>query len=119
MRRGVVLTELIIAMVCAGIIASIALPRLASINDAADVRNETLRVVSAIDSARGAAVRLNIVTSLAIPPATNGVTLSGTGQPLLFGPAGLAMGVSNRTITLTKGSAVRRVVVSKLGRITY
>ncbi len=52
-------------------------------------------------------------------PSQNGVTLGGAGQPLTFGPAGLAMGVSNRTITVTKGSAVRRIVMSSLGRLTY
>ena len=119
MRHGIVLTELIVTMVCIGIIASIAAPRLASIADAAAVRDETFRVVAALDAARGTAVRMNAVTSLAFPPAGNGVTLSGAGQPLLFGPAGLAMGASNRTIILTKGNAVRRVVISRLGRITY
>ena len=119
MRRGIVLTELIIAIVCIAIIASIALPRLASIADAAAVRDEALRIVATLDATRGVAVRMNTVTSLALPPAGNGVTLTGAGQTLLFGPAGLAMGASNRTLILTKGNAVRRVVISRLGRITY
>jgi prepilin-type N-terminal cleavage/methylation domain-containing protein len=141
MRRGVVLTELLIVLVLMGIVASIAAPRLGAIADAAAVRDEALRVVAAIDAARGAAVRLNVDASLTLAsgsydveatvppdtvlawhqqgPAENGVTLGGAGQPLAFGPSGLAMGVSNRTITLSKGNALRKVVVSKLGRVTY
>jgi prepilin-type N-terminal cleavage/methylation domain-containing protein len=141
MRAGFVLMELLLGLVVAAIVASIAAPRFAAIRDAAAVREETLRIVTAIDAARGASVRLNAVATLTLSPAAyaatavigpdtvvawrqpgpsrNAVTLSGTGQPLLFGPAGLAMGVSNRTIVLARGSAVRRVVVSRLGRLTY
>lgn len=140
MRSGLVLIELIIAVAVAGIIAAIAVPELWTLSDTAAVRGETLRVVAALDATRGAALRLNGVASLTLSPASyraivvtgadsivawaqpgpaSGVSLAGTGQPLLFGPAGLAMGVSNRTITLSKGSVARRVVMSKLGRITY
>ena len=141
MRFGMVLTELMIVLVLIGIIASIAVPRLSGMSDTAAVRVEALRVVAALDAARGAAVRLNTVASLTLSntsylavavvgsdtviawsqtgPIRNGVTLSGAGAPLLFGPAGLAMGVSNRTITVTRGNAVRRVVMSRLGRISY
>lgn len=141
MRAGVVLTELLLGLVVAAIVAAIAVPRFAAIRDAAAVREETLRMVAAIDAARGASVRLNTVATLTLSaagytataivgadtviawrqpgPLRNAVTLSGIGQPLLFGPAGLAMGVSNRTLLLTRGSAVRRVVVSRFGRLTY
>jgi prepilin-type N-terminal cleavage/methylation domain-containing protein len=141
MRSGLVLVELMIVLVITGLIASFAVPRLTDLSDRAAVRSETLRVVAALDAARGSAVRLDAVASLAMTatgyrvtavvgtdtvvawtasgPQSSGVTVSGTGTPLLFGPAGIAMGVSNRTITLSRGAAVRRVVVSKLGRITY
>ena len=98
-------------------------------------------MVAALDAARGASVRLGVVATLTLSDTTysvtaivagdtvtawrqrgpwrSGVALSGTGQPVVFDPAGLAMGVSNRTITVTKGRAVRTVVVSRLGRISY
>jgi prepilin-type N-terminal cleavage/methylation domain-containing protein len=140
MRNGMVLPELLIALIVTGLVALIAAPRVAAFADAAAVRSEALRVVTALDAARGAAVRLDAVASLTFdatgyralvvvgadtvvawrsagPPGS--VTVSGGGSPLLFGPAGLALGVSNRTITVAKGSASRRVVVSRLGRITY
>ena len=141
MRSGIVLFELLLVLVITGILALFAMPRLSAVSDQAAVRTELLRIVAALDAARGAGVRLNSVTMLALTATSyrvtaivdddtvvawtsagsqsSGVALSGTGAPLLFGPAGLAMGVSNRTITLRRGDAVRRVVVSRLGRITY
>ena len=118
MRNGFTLTELLVVLSIAAITAAIATPRLIGIADSAAVRDETLRIVAAVDAARGAAIRLGDVVTLSITTA-NGVTMSGAGQPITFGPAGLGMGVSNRTITLSKGTALRRIVVSKLGRLTY
>jgi len=141
MRSGLVLVELMLVVVITMIVAAFAAPRLFAIADAAAVRSETMLVVAAFDAARGAAIRLGVVTTLTLSdstycvtavvdgdtltawrrrgPAGNGVALGGTGQPVLFGPAGLGMGVANRTITVAKGSVVRRVVVSRLGRVTY
>lgn len=141
MRAGLVLVELLFVVVLLGLLALIAAPRLAGVVDAAAVRDEAMRVVAALDAARGASIRLGTVATLTFSdtsyrvtaivgpdtltpwrqpgPGPAGVVLSGGGQPVLFGPAGLAVGVSNRTIVMTKGLAVRKVVVSRLGRITY
>lgn len=141
MRSGLVLFELLLAVVLAGLVAAIAAPRLVSIADAAAVRDEALRVVAVLDAARGASVRLGVVAALALTDTTyrvtavvgtdtvtawqqpgpryRGVTLGGSGRPIPFGPDGLAMGVANRTFTLAKGNALRRVVMSKYGRLTY
>lgn len=140
MRNGVVLPELLITLVVVSLVAAIAAPRLAAITDTAAVRAEALRVVAALDAARGAAVRLDGVASLTLAPAgyraivlvgpdtvvawqasgpPTAVTVTGGGSALFFEPSGLALGVSNRTITVARGSASRHVVVSRLGRITY
>lgn len=141
MRSGLVLIELLVVVVITGLLALIAAPRLFTAADAAAVRDEMLRVVAALDAGRGAAIRLGMVATLTLSdtsylvtaavggdtvtawrrpgPRENGVALTGTGQPLLFGPAGLAMGASNRTITVSRGSVERKVVVSRLGRVTY
>lgn len=141
MRSGLVLIELMFVVVLIGLLALFAAPRLLAVVDAAAVRDEALRVVAALDAARGASIRLGVVATLTLSdtsyrvttagggdtvtawrqpgPRQSGVALSGAGQPVIFGPAGLAMGVSNRTISVTKGTAVRRVVVSRLGRVTY
>ncbi len=141
MLRGFTLIEMIVVLVIVAIVATIAASRIAAIADAAAVRDESIRLIAAVDATRGAAVRLDDVASLTITatsyratvvdgtdtitawmqtgPATTGVSISGTGTALVFGPAGLAMGVSNRTMTLSRGSAQRKVVLSKLGRLTY
>ena len=141
MRSGLVLLELLLGMVLATLIAAIALPRLAALSDSAAVREEAVRVVAALDAARGASVRLGVVAALALAdttyrvtaivgtdtvtawrqpgPGGRGVALGGSGQPIAFGPDGLALGVANRTISIAKGSAIRRVVLSKYGRVTY
>ncbi len=141
MRSGLVLLELLLGMVLAALLAAIATPQLVALSDAAALRDETFRVVMALDAARGASVRLDVVATLTLTdssyrvtavvgtdtvtpwqqpgPRFRGVTLSGAGQPIAFGPDGLAMGVANRTITVAKGDAVRRVVMSKYGRLTY
>ena len=141
MRAGLVLIELLFVVVLTGLLALFAVPRLFGIADAMMVRDEAMRVVAALDAARGASIRLGTVATLTFSdtsyrvtavvdedtltawrqpgPGRNGVVLSGGGQPVLFGPAGLALGVSNRTIVVTKGLAARKVVVSRLGRISY
>ena len=109
--------------------------------DLGAVHAETGSIVSALDAARGAALRLGTVTRLTLSdsgyqveatvarddltawrgagPAHRGVHLAGAGRPILFAPSGIAMGASNRTLILSKGAVSRRVVVSRLGRLTW
>lgn len=132
--------DLLLAMVILGILLAIAVPPMAHIADDTAVRVEAARVIGALDAARGAAVRLDRNASLMLVPArwvvwvqrgsdsmvawqsagnaSAGVTLTGAGAPIVFGRAGIAVGASNRTLVLSRGSASRRVVISRLGRIT-
>lgn len=141
MRNGVTLPELLIAVVLIGLLALIGAPRVAALYDGVRVREETLRLLAALDHARGAAVRIGSTTRLSLadsgyrvtaapndtllelwraPGSLNSaVRLTGAGAPLLFGPSGLAVGASNRTLLLAKGSITRRVVISRLGRISW
>ena len=48
---------------------------------------------------------------------SEGVALAGPSRPLAFAPTGLPMGVSNATFQLSRGAVVRRIVISRLGRI--
>lgn len=50
-------------------------------------------------------------------PAGHGVLLGGPTRTLTFSPAGIAMGASNATYTLTRGGAMTQVIVSRLGRV--
>jgi prepilin-type N-terminal cleavage/methylation domain-containing protein len=138
-RRGLTLLELLAAITLIGMLAAIAAPRLVAIVDMAALRTARLDLLAALDAARGTAHRLGdsvelrddgvrrTVVPLA-PPDTlpvwsgpvalaRGVSQSGFGRAITFGPAGLATGASNRTITLTRGQATVRVVISRLGRV--
>lgn len=139
--RGVTLVELLLVLILLAILAGIAAPRVMGVLDLASVRAETVSVVSALDAARGAALRLGTVTRLTLAdsgyrvdtsvagervtawlapgPSPRGVQLAGAGQPILFAPSGIAMGAANRTMLLSKGAVSRRVVVSRLGRLTW
>jgi prepilin-type N-terminal cleavage/methylation domain-containing protein len=143
MQNGYSLIELATATALVGAVALVALPRLAAIGDDAAVRAAGARVVVAVDAARGAARRmggsaqltfadsawtittlgaadtLSVVAWRAAGAMASGVTLTGAGSPLLFGADGLGMGASNRTLVLSRGGAVRRVVLSRLGRVTW
>lgn len=140
MTRGITLPELLLTMVLLGILAALGLPRLGAVAAAAALRHEATELVVALDAARLEAIRFGGVTRLTLSDSsyrlervagndttlqwqhdgagTRGVRLSGGGGPILFGAAGLALGVSNRTLTLTRRGVSRRVVISRLGRIT-
>jgi len=50
-------------------------------------------------------------------PAASGASLAGPIRKLTFSPVGLSMGLSNATFQITRGAAIRTVVVSRLGRV--
>lgn len=139
-RLGTTLIDLLLAMLVLAMLLAIAVPRLVYIIDAAAVRTEAARIVGALDAARGAAIRLDRNALLSLTPtqwtvsvrhgadsliawrsggsANTGVALSGVGAPITFGRAGIAVGAANRTLVLARGSASRRVIISRLGRVT-
>ncbi len=140
MRTGMVLIELVLAVVITAMMAAFAIPHVAAWNDAHAARVESLQLAAALDAARGAAVRLGTNAALTLTdtsyrvtavvgtdtvlswratgPARRGVRVSGVGAPIDFGPAGLAVGAANRTLTITSGSVSRTLVLSRLGRVT-
>lgn len=140
-NRGLTLPELLLVLVLLALGAGLALPRVMMALDAGLVRAEAAAVVTALDTARGAAMRLGAVARLTLADsgyqvvvqapggttvvwrgsgaAARGVHLTGAGQPILFGPSGVAMGAANRTVQLARGAVTRRVVVSRLGRLTW
>lgn len=139
MRRGTTLLDLILALTVLGILLAIGASRGTAVVDAARVRVVTSQLVGAIEAARGSAVRLggsvtlhlddprwevrrllgaDTLVTWHIPGHQQaGVTLAGAGAPIRFGPAGLAMGVANRTFVLSRGTVTRTVVLSRLGRV--
>ncbi len=138
MTRGTSLLDLLLALVLVGLLAGLAIPRVAGLAEHAALALDVTRVQAALEVARGTGVRLGTVAVLQLgatpwevravldgvetvawrsPGVTEGTTLEGAGDPLHFGPAGLAVGVGNRTLRLRRGGAVREIVVSRLGRV--
>jgi prepilin-type N-terminal cleavage/methylation domain-containing protein len=138
MRRGVSLLELVVVIAVAGVLAAIALPPARRILDGIAVERAAQAVVAAHRVARFTAIvrgcrtlllvgadslmvrsieRTDTLTRWVHPgPAQTAVTLVGPSHSLAFAPTGLPLGVSNATFQFSRGSAVRRVVVSRLGR---
>lgn len=138
MTRGTTLLELLLALVVLALLAMLAVPRVIGLADRAALAVEATRVRAALEAARGTGIRLGTVAVLQFgagawevravldgvttvawrrPGIGSGVTLEGAGDPIRFGPAGLAVGVSNRTLRLRRGGTAREIVVSRLGRV--
>lgn len=136
-RHGFTLIELLLVVAIGAVIAGMAVPRIVTWRDRLLLANEAGQARALLDRARGAAIRLDrpvsvaesagvvrVVTAFESRPAAlaghtlaPGTTLGGLERPISFGPLGLAIGAANRTLVLRRGSARRKVIVSRLGRI--
>jgi len=139
MTRGATLPELVVALSIVGLVLGIATPRLSEPLDTLVVEHAAGEIAGAHARARVAAVVESRVTLLHISPDSLvmesvepagpvrrwsmpgpgplGVVMTGGARTLTFSPAGITMGFSNASWTLTKGAATRRVVISRLGRV--
>jgi prepilin-type N-terminal cleavage/methylation domain-containing protein len=137
MRRGFTLIEIVLVLVVMGLAFGIALPRLNALQNSLAVSRAAEEIVAAHRRARVIAVLRSRPVVLSVSadtltirlegastdvwgssgPAAAGVALSGPTRRITFSPVGLAMGVSNASFPLARGSATRTVIVSRLGRI--
>jgi len=137
MRRGVTLLELALVLAITGLLLGIALPSVRRVTDALAVHNASLAIVSAHRRARISAILRSRPLELTISadtlairvpgaaadlwhapgPAADGVALEGPPRTLMFSPVGITFGLSNATFRLSRGSATRAVIVSRLGRL--
>ena len=142
MRRGVTLLELLVVLALMGVLVGVAAPSARYYADRVEVEHQAARILSAYRSAwltarsqhRLALLRvtrdtlaIHSVVSAGSPdttlvwmssgPDVAGVTLTSPAHTTVFGPDGVAMGLSNATHRLQKGDAKRQVVVSRLGRV--
>jgi type IV fimbrial biogenesis protein FimT len=137
MRRAFTLPELVLVLAVAGILLGIAVPRLSQVVDSIAVEAAGNHLVAAhqrarimaiarshivilsVDSARFAIYPRGGATPLwsEIGPAASGVALAGAPRQFTFSPEGLTLGLSNATLRLTRGSASRTIVISRLGRL--
>lgn len=136
MRNGFSFAELLLTLAVTGILVGIAVPRLSVILDGIEVQSAAARLVAAHQRARMMAVTRGRVLVLSVRadsvtisarggvaplwsepgPAAARVALEGISRQFTFSPEGLTLGLSNATLRLSRGSALRAVVISRLGR---
>ncbi len=139
MTRGMTLPEIVVTLAIVGLTLSIAAPQLSAPLDAVAVEQAAGEIAAAHARARITAVVESRVTQLRVNadsltlevltpegperrwarpgPGALLVAMAGAARTLTFSPTGISMGLSNASWTLTKGSASRRVVISRLGRV--
>lgn len=142
MRRGYTLVELLVALAVIALLAAIVVPGSARQADRTAVEHQATRILLAYRMAWSAAraqqrlalLRITadslairtvrtagdadtLLASLSPGPAVAGVALLSPPSTFVFGPDGIGLGVANATHVLARGDAIRRVVVSRLGRV--
>ena len=137
MKSGFTLPEVALALVVAGLLLAIALPKFTALKQevaleqaaqslvAAHRRARTLAITHGHPAILSVAERSLRITFSGAPqphwvapgPLDQGVSVTGAPRSLAFSPLGITTGLSNATFQLHLGSATRTVVVSRLGRI--
>jgi prepilin-type N-terminal cleavage/methylation domain-containing protein len=137
MRRAFTLPELVLVLAVVGVLVGMAVPRVSRVVDSLAVEAASNHLVVAHQRARIMAIARSQILILSIDsdriaiyprggtsplwsevgPAASGVALGGAPRQLSFSPEGLTLGLSNATLRLTRGSASRTIVISRLGRL--
>lgn len=138
MQNGMTLPELALAMALVGLLATIGIPKYQETLDRIAVDRSAYTLVVAHHRARTTAILKSRPSLLRFTPdsvvirvrrgtgtvshwrgpgpAARGVALSGPTKVLVFSPTGVAMGFANGTWVLRRGRAIRKVIISRLGR---
>lgn len=139
MSRGFSLPELVIRLVLMGLLAGLAVPRLAGMLDWLAVARATQQVTTVLAIGRHTAIQHAARTRVVIAldalrldrwgaagwetlarwpgPRDDGVALSVSNPEVVFGATGVGYGASNTKIVLQRGSHSETVTVSRLGRV--
>jgi type IV fimbrial biogenesis protein FimT len=137
MKRGLTVVETALTLAVAGLLLAIALPGFTALKQGVTVERAAQNIAAAHRRARAAAIVqgrpaiLSVaastlrITFVGAPqphwtspgPGADGVTLLDPARNLTFSPLGITTGLSNASFRLSLGSALRTVVVSRLGRV--
>lgn len=137
MRRAFTLPELLLVLALASILLGVAIPRFSAAVDRIEVAAAASHIAAAHQRARLMAITQGLVSVLSVDPlvltirrrgvtvplwseagpAAQRVSLAGPARQFTFSPEGFSLGLSNATLRLTRGSATRTVIISRLGRV--
>lgn len=139
MRHGVTLIELIFGLVVLGLLSGAAMPAVMGMRDRYTVQAVAAAIAGAHNRARIRAVLEGQVTELEVRadslilrvgtggtattvwsapgPVASGGSMPSSARILSFAPSGVTLGFANATFVVTRGTARRQVVVSRLGRV--
>lgn len=139
MRHGVTLIEMVFGLVVLGLLSSAAVPVVTGVRDRYTVQAVAAAIAAAHNRARIRAVLEGQVTELEVRadslllrvgtgatatpvwstpgPIASGVSMPSAARTLSFAPSGVTIGFANATFVVTRGTARRQVVVSRLGRV--
>ncbi len=137
MRRAFTLPELLLVLALASILLGVAIPRFSAAVDRIEVAAAASHIAAAHQRARLMATTQGLVSVLSVDPlvltirrrgvtvplwseagpAAQRVSLAGPARQFTFSPEGFSLGLSNATLRLTRGSATRTVIISRLGRV--
>ncbi len=140
MKNGMTLVEVALALVLVGLISSLAAPLAGRFRDRYIVQAVAADIAGSHQRARIRAVLEGRSTELEIRadslilrvtqaggamspawaapgPVPRGAAMASPPRTLRFAPTGVTLGFANATFVVTRGSARRQVVVSRLGRV--
>ncbi|MEO8090243.1 MAG: GspH/FimT family pseudopilin [Gemmatimonadales bacterium] len=137
MRQAFTLPEILLVLALGSVLLGVAIPRFSAVVDRIEVADAAGHIAAAHRRARLMAVTQSLVTVLSVDapaltirrkglspplwseagPTAHRVSLVGPARQFTFSPEGFTLGLSNATLRLTRGSATRTVIISRLGRI--
>lgn len=134
MRAAFTLIEMLIVCVIIGVVAAIAAPRVRGSLDSLAVEAAGRDIVNALAAGRlaalrhgGADVRLDSLSATVNAAGqtllaheivrVHGVRMRATPPVVRYAATGLATGLSNGSVILSRGARVDTVVISRLGRV--
>ncbi|MDQ8154174.1 MAG: GspH/FimT family pseudopilin [Gemmatimonadota bacterium] len=139
MRRAHTLPELVLTLALVALLTTMAVPSAAAAAHRWAMRAAVAEIVDALVYAREAALTRGATATFTVNSARgevtvtcagdtilrravaalHGVRLAASGDSVRYAPDGLATGVSNTTVLVTRSGRVDSVVVSRVGRVRW
>jgi|SRR4051812_11057079 type IV fimbrial biogenesis protein FimT len=136
---GFTLLELLVAMIVAGVLLALGLPRFGAARDARSVRGAMDVLTAGFSLARETALARRTPVAVVFDTAGGVVRIRSAGSPIrrsdlfdsfgvtlaanrdsaVYDPRGLGYGLSNLTVVVRRGNFIDTLTVSRLGRVRW